>query len=452
MNLGQKKPYSIGLRLSWTFAGQTLLGLGATSLGIYLVMLINLSHRADAELARKAALVQHLVNEARQSGDLPTMRHKLDEFFVAHDDLEVTLMDASGYPAYTGVRLQGVLSSHLRSTTFDLPAGVVGTGPGRAQITMNRSADSQMLHRLALALIVATVMGAVIVSAAGFWMVRRSLAPLHGLARQTQALRADRLGKRLSLDQPVQELQPWIDEFNELLVRLEYAYGQLEGFNADVAHELRTPLATLIGQTEVELSRDRSADALRDTLASNLEELRRLSSIINDMLFLSRADNGARIAASPEVSLASEIHKVLEFYEAALAERGLVASVLGDACTAFDAGLIKRAVSNLLSNAIRYAYPGTEVMVRIQRQERAIALVVSNTGPELAPGALPRLFDRFYRGQSSREGSSENHGLGLAIVKAIAQMHGGEVLATSDRNLTSIGMTLALVSHHDGAR
>ena len=126
--------------------------------------------------------------------------------------------------------------------------------------------------------------------------------------------------------------------------------------------------------------------------------------------------------------------------------------VLGDACTAFDAGLIKRAVSNLLSNAIRYAYPGTEVMVRIQRQERAIALVVSNTGPELAPGALPRLFDRFYRGQSSREGSSENHGLGLAIVKAIAQMHGGEVLATSDRNLTSIGMTLALVSHHDAAR
>jgi hypothetical protein len=98
MNPGQKKPYSIGLRLSWTFAGQTLLGLGATSLGIYLVMLINLSHRADAELARKAALVQHLVNEARQSGDLPTMRHKLDEFFVAHDDLEVTLMDASGHP------------------------------------------------------------------------------------------------------------------------------------------------------------------------------------------------------------------------------------------------------------------------------------------------------------------------------------------------------------------
>jgi two-component system heavy metal sensor histidine kinase CusS len=107
MNPGQKKPYSIGLRLSWTFAGQTLLGLGATSLGIYLVMLINLSHRADAELARKAALVQHLVNEARQSGDLPTMRHKLDEFFVAHDDLEVTLMDASGYPTYTGDAASG---------------------------------------------------------------------------------------------------------------------------------------------------------------------------------------------------------------------------------------------------------------------------------------------------------------------------------------------------------
>ena len=100
----------------------------------------------------------------------------------------------------------------------------------------------------------------------------------------------------------------------------------------------------------------------------------------------------------------------------------------------------------------RYAYPGTEVIVRIQRQASAIALVVSNTGPELAPSVLPRLFDRFYRGQSSREGSSENHGLGLAIVKAIAQMHSGQVLATTNGNLTSIGMTLALVAHHDAAR
>ena len=88
--MNMRRPYSLGLRLSWTFAGQTLLGLGAASAGIYLVMFINLTDRADAELARKSSLVRHLVNEAQQGGDLPTMRHKLDEFFVVHDDLVST--------------------------------------------------------------------------------------------------------------------------------------------------------------------------------------------------------------------------------------------------------------------------------------------------------------------------------------------------------------------------
>ena len=445
--MNMRRPYSLGLRLSWTFAGQTLLGLGAASAGIYLVMFINLTDRADAELARKSSLVRHLVNEAQQGGDLPTMRHKLDVFFVVHDDLEVVLEDAHGKPVYKSTRPQGIASSQLRSTVFGLPDGLFGPGAGRARITMDRSSDHQLLDRLAFALVVITLMGAGIVSAAGFWMVRRSLAPLHGLARQTQALRADRLGKRLSLEQPVHELQPWIDEFNELLGRLEYAYRQLEGFSADAAHELRTPLATLIGQTEVELSRDRSADALRDTLGSNLEELRRLSSIINDMLFLSRADNGARVGRYPVCSLAGEAGKVLEFYESALLERGLSARVSGEAVDAFDAGLIKRAISNLLSNAIRYAEHDSEVVVHIEQQNASVRVTVRNTGPALPPGVLPRLFDRFFRVQNSREGSNENHGLGLAIVKAIAQMHGGQVLASSEGKITSIGFTLA--TQHD---
>ena len=435
-------PYSLGLRLSWLFAGQTLLGLGLVSACIYAVMFFNLASKADAELSRKSELVKHLVGEAAQSGDLPTMRHKLDEFFMVHEDLQVSLLDGSGQQTYqsAGSARQAPM---LRSATFELPRGEALPNLSRARITMDRSGDAQLLAGLAVALVIATLLGAAMVSAAGFWMVRRSMAPLRSLARQTQAWRADQLGQRLSMDRPVQELQPWIDQFNDLLGRLEYAYRQLEGFNADVAHELRTPLATLIGQTEVELTRDRSASELRETLGSNLEEFRRLSSIVNDMLFLSRADRGAKASSASLGSLAQEARQVLEFYEGPLAERGLSARVAGDAQASFDKGLVRRAISNLLSNAIRYAEPGSEIDMVIAQFGPTASVVVKNAGPPLSALALPRLFDRFFRIQTSREGGSENHGLGLAIVAAIAHMHGGQTLAACDGGVTSIGFTIS---------
>src|SRR5438034_8564039 len=131
------------------------------------------------------------------------------------------------------------------------------------------------------------------------------MAPLREIVRQTREISPRRLDQRLRLSEPVEELTPWIEQFNALMERLERAYQQLEGFNADVAHELRTPLCTLIGQTEVALSRERSPAALRDTLASNLEELQRLAAMVNDMLFLASADRGAQARRSGKASLAA---------------------------------------------------------------------------------------------------------------------------------------------------
>jgi two-component system, OmpR family, heavy metal sensor histidine kinase CusS len=442
MNSSPAAPYSLGFRLSWLFAGQTLLGLGVVSVCIYVVMFLNLSSKADTELARKSELIKHLVGEAVQSGDLPAMRHKLDDFFLTHQDLQVSLLDRSGTRVYesAGSVRQGQMQ---RGATFELPHGGAPAHPSWARITMDRSADAQLLGGLVVALVMATLLGAAVVSVAGFWMVRRSMAPLHILASQTRALRADQLGQRLTLDRPVQELQPWIDQFNDLLGRLEHAYRQLEGFNADVAHELRTPLATMIGQTEVELKRERSADELRETLGSNLEELHRLALIVNDMLFLSRADRGAKASPAPVASLAHQARLVLEYYEGALIERGLSACLEGDARACFDSGLVRRAISNLLSNAIRYAEPASEIKLVVTQRGALTTLVITNLGVPIPANALARLFDRFFRVQTSREGCSENHGLGLAIVAAVAHMHGGQTLATSENGVTSIGFTLS---------
>lgn len=438
-----KDPYSLGLRLSWLFAGLTLFGLGVGSVCIYAVMFFYLDRKADVELAQKSQLVTHLVEEAAQSGDSSGMRHKLGEFFAAHEELRVSLLDASGRPTFYDSAALAAPMPMVRSAIFPVQAGTALPGVTQARIVLDRSSDAQLLTGLAVALVVTTLLGAAVVSLAGFWSVRRSMAPLRGLAEQTRGLRADQLGQRLSLDRPVQELQPWIDQVNGMLGRLEYSYSQLEGFSADVAHELRTPLATLIGQTEVELTRTRSAEELRETMASNLEELHRLSSIVNDMLFLSRADRGAKAAPALQASLASEARQVIEYYEGTLQDRRLTACVTGDAQASFDRGLIRRAISNLLSNAIRYAEPESEIKVEIARLESAAAVLVHNRGSAIPETALPRLFDRFFRIQTSREGGSENHGLGLAIVAAIARMHGGKTRAECGGGVTTVGFDIA---------
>src|SRR5690606_28607563 len=142
--------------------------------------------------------------------------------------------------------------------------------------------------QLAWTLLVSAFAGAVVISAGGAWLVRRALLPVRDLARQAAALSPESVGQSLDASAQAQELQPLVAQFNALLVRLNRAYQQLEGFNADVAHELRTPLATLIGETELALSRERTIAELRDVLGSNLEDLHRLAGLINDMLFLSR--------------------------------------------------------------------------------------------------------------------------------------------------------------------
>jgi two-component system heavy metal sensor histidine kinase CusS len=277
--------------------------------------------------------------------------------------------------------------------------------------------------------------------------VRRQLRPLHELAAQTRAISPRGLHQRLALVDPAEELLPWIDQFNALMGRLEQAYAQLEGFNADVAHELRTPLATLIGETEVALSRERSAESLRDTLASNLEEMQRLSAMVNDMLFLSHADRGAAARRGAPVSLAELARQVAEFHEGTLDEAGLRLAVEGDAVVAVDEPLVKRALSNLLGNATRFAAPGSTVQVRIAPHDGApseVGLVVQNRGQPIEPQLLPRLFDRFFRAEESRCcDDQQHHGLGLAIVAAIARMHAGRTLARSADGVTEVGFTIA---------
>jgi len=434
--------HSLGGRLSLWLAAQTFIGLGLVSLVVYLFAVVDHRERQSETLLHKKDLVLHVLAEAAQDKDLANLKHKLDDFFLGHRELALTLRRPDGVALYDNAHSAAPLYS-MRMTEFKFPDWEQAGGELLARLVLDTTGDDQFLHHLGATLLGAALVGALVVSVGSSFLVRVALGPVHFLVDQTKLLAADNLQQRLDGSGQPLELQPLIMQFNELLERLSRTYAQLEGFNADVAHELRTPLATMITSTELAIRRTHDAHAMGDLLGSNLEELRRMAGIVNDMLFLSHANSGAVARRESVESLAALAHSVAEYHEAAMAETELQLSVEGDASGQFDAALLKRAMSNLLGNATRYATPRSTVRIRIAAGAAgSVTLAVINQGRSVDLAHLPRLFDRFYRVDASRSQASTNHGLGLSIVAAIARMHHGEPFAQSEAGQTCIGFSM----------
>jgi two-component system, OmpR family, heavy metal sensor histidine kinase CusS len=382
------------------------------------------------------------------------MRRSLDTIFVGNENFKVWIRDSAGRLLYgnappnvvaalpgnemvlradDGAQLRG-LRSRLDGTALEGAELIVAIGVKRG---------SQLLSGFATALILicAVWVTATVVLAA--WAVRRSLASVRHLSAQAARIQPDNLALRLPAQGIDKELQEFAHTFNSTLGRVQLAYQQLESFNANVAHELRTPLATLINGTEVTLSCARSADELREVLASHLEELETLKVLVNDMLFLARADGGELALDLQDVQVSDEFKRVADYFEAVLDEAGLGLDQEGDAQVLANPGLLRRAIANLLSNAIKATPRGDRLRLECRRQDSQIVIQVRNPGIPIPAATLSRIFERFYRADDARSRRSEGHGLGLAIVRAIARMHGGHVLAESDERSTVVGFTLA---------
>ena len=297
-------------------------------------------------------------------------------------------------------------------------------------------------HSLLIALVSLACVGVVLASMLGYWVARIGLRPLASLSLEARKLTPPRLSGRLQLSPLPPELEHFVTSFNSTLERVEQAYSRLESFNADVAHELRSPLTNLIGQTQVALTRGRSAEHYFEVLQSNLEELERLRSIINDMLFLASADQGSKATELTRVSLAEEVATTLDYLDFILEDARVKVRVQGDASVPIDKSHLRRALINLLHNAVQHTEPGQVIQVDIQAAVDHVSISVANPGAQIAEEHLPRLFERFYRVDASRSNSGANHGLGLAIVKAIALMHGGTVFVNSHQGVNTFGIHL----------
>jgi two-component system heavy metal sensor histidine kinase CusS len=296
---------------------------------------------------------------------------------------------------------------------------------------------------LGLGVLIISLLAIIAVSLLGRAIARKGLAPLDQLSWHASGLNPNDPGLRLPDEALPTELKAMTLAFNGALERLQHAYERLSAFNADVAHELRTPLGNLIGQTQVMLSRPRTADEFQDVLSSNLEELERLRAIINDMLFLARADQGAVAENLAPTSLAALTHKTAEFLDMLFEDAEVSLEVRGDGMAPTEQALLGRAITNLLDNAIRHGAGPGKVEVTIEDQGALVCLDVRNRGAAISDVHLARLFDRFYRPDPSRSSSVDSHGLGLAVVKAVALMHGGSVFARCEGEDVVVGLFVA---------
>jgi two-component system heavy metal sensor histidine kinase CusS len=414
-----------------------------------------LSAQQRALLAEKLRLAQHLVQIAETPAQVAALWRRLYDLSVDSGNLRIWLIDSGGNVLHGGQQAPTILSREGGLVTVRQEDGtrllgeqarVYTPGPlGQTELTVAieiRSGERLMeAHDRALYLI--SGLGIALTFVLSAWAAYRGLTPVHALSAQAAQISPESLGVRLPIQNVDDELRSLASAFNRVLDSLEKAYKQMEGFNADVAHELRTPLAIMISGTQLALAAERPIEELRETLASNLEELEQMKRLVSDMLFLAEADTGKAAPDLAPVSIAQEARSVADYLEPVAEERHIQFRIEGDATVQANASLLRRALLNLASNALNHSSDGTIVSIAVSRgQNGRTRIAVRNPGPPIPESDLPRIFDRFYRGDLSRPARGESHGLGLAIVRAIAGMHGGTTFAASRNGVTEVGLEL----------
>lgn len=441
-----KRPWSLAARLAATYTLCAFALLALANLVLFRALEANFDREDDELLSLQIAELRDLLRHPNAARDEAIALPQGARFqrVISRDRIQVETPGMSDFlpPAAFGkgheLWTRGRLF-RLKSEVFD----------GREiQVALDKSKDFALLRRYARQMLWVLGAGLVVSAGLGYAVARRGLAPLQAIGAQMRAVEAERLHVRLGEQPWPRELVGLAASFDAMLDRLETAFEKLRGFSADLAHELRTPLSVLRGEAEVALSRPRSNEELRAVLESGLEELARLSQMSEALLFLARAENGAASPALALLDARRELETIAAYFEPEADERGVILR-LEAASFSFeaDAVLLRRALANLVSNALRYTPRGGEIVLSASAQNanaqhgnppaNEAVFTVRDSGTGIAPQHLTRVFDRFYRADTVRtraenrsEGDAETlpgAGLGLSIVASIAALHGGRV-------------------------
>lgn len=440
------EPRSIAARLTFWYALLSAVLIASAGSVLYWVLVDRLRQEDDQMLAGRIAEIRAILLHPTDSA---VFREELQREAAMLSGTYLRVLDSRGTIVVEAPTSHAVFSRRKASDPFsEIPGDEQGadwlSGEGEVfrimsahvavgsgftvQVAMSRTKEEEVIaaYRRTLWLTISAALAIAVV--VGYLIARRGLQPVSRLASIVAELSAAQLHRRIGDDTWPRELKPLAANFDQLLARLEESFARISRFSADIAHELRTPLHILRGEAEMALSKARSNEDYRKCIESATEEYERLTRMVDALLFLARTEQpDAQLDRQP-LALDQEIAAVCAFHQA-MADEQEVALITGGAATVLaDSGLLRRALGNLIVNALRHTPKGGRIVVETRETpDREAEIVVSDTGDGIAPADLPHVFDRFYRADSARLRQGTGTGLGLAIVQSIMQLHGGTV-------------------------
>lgn len=400
-----------------------------------------------AQLEGKIQLIQHILKQDNINPD--QLNTYLTDALVGHHNLVVQIERPIGHiifqsaPQYINKDQlkKPVLDSFwfnwenqhkiYHGLVYEQHNGNTTTPPIQIIVGIDTSEHLHFLHDFRDQLLYIGLAGTTFIMFFGWLAAWRGLRPIKKMAQVAEGISAQHLSERLEIHHIPLELQPLAIAFNDMLDRLKAALAKLSDFSSDLAHEIRTPLNNLMTQTQVCVSRPRQINDYKEVLFSNLEELEHLSRMISDMLFLAKTEHGLHIIQRQQIHLEHEIQTLIDFYDAVAAEKEITFQHIGTATVHANPSLLRRALSNLFSNAIKYGQAQSVIETQCERPNKKTIFSITNKGPELSQEQLSRLFDRFYRTDASRQRMEDGTGLGLAITKSILDLHSASIKVTS---------------------
>lgn len=458
MTTKQARPASLALRVTAFVGLATILVFFA--FGQIVVRSLE-QHFAEIDAGELGIVAESVQNVLQQHASGTTLEARLAGAVVGHHGMYFQVRTASGQRLYSspGMNFSGPAGklkpvAHIAANTLDVweqggklyRGAVLRITTGAADVTPQHftvvvaTAIDMHLHYIdsfQQTLWLTTAVVCVIALLTAWLAVWQGHAPIRNISAKMRGINSTQLHIRLVPEEVPIELAGLVASFNDMLGRLEIGFRQLSDFSADIAHELRTPVTNLTTETQVALSQKRGADQYREILYSNLEEFERMGKMIADMLFLAQTENDLASLTLRNVDLGAQISALFDYFEAWAEDRGVSFKLEGTArMVAGDPLMLRRALGNLLSNAIRYTPRAGVVSVTLSSKEGRTVVRIENPGDTIAEEHLSRLFDRFYRVDPSRQRQpdatgNEGAGLGLAIVKSIIEAHQGSVRASS---------------------
>ena len=299
------------------------------------------------------------------------------------------------------------------------------------QVALDRSHDATIIADYRRKVLAVLLAGIVLSVTLGFVIAKAGLKPLSNITRAFRRISAEHLNTRVSSMHWPPEVAALAIAFDSMLERLESSFALLTQFSADLAHELRTPINNLRGETEVALGKLRTAEEYRTVLESSLEEYERLTRVIENLLFLARTDTRNTAIRPAPVNVRQEIETLVEYFDALAEEKGVVVSVSGNALLNADPVLFRRVLTNLLSNAFQYSPQDGRITLSVTTADGSVEVAVADTGMGIEKDDQKKVMDRFFRADKARSLHPQGTGLGLAIVKSIMDLHSGRVTIES---------------------